>query len=427
MKRFTKTSGVAAFGLLATTALMVGCGEDDFGPMAAQPVCGDGIVEGIEQCDDGNYDNSDFCLATCTLASCGDGYLETDIEDCDDGNNRGGDGCAPDCRGEASGCGNGIVDPGEECDDGNAQNSDACLDSCTVAACGDGYAQLGVEDCDDGNAVDGDGCGSDCTLMGSTSGTCPGLTLHLTADSKINLVGDTATATETAAGSCGGAGSPDIVYAVVPKTDGWLTARLTGINGGDPVLLVRGSNCDQGDELACEDATGASGTETVSLEVTAGLTYWVFADGSVTDSTQFALNLELHDDVPGDSCPGATVDVGAGDVVTVSGNTALATSSYKGEAACGGSLQTKELVYSVTPTVAGELTITLEPTFDGVLYARVGSCSGGMQVACSDSIWTAGGVEQITINAVANTKYSVFADGYNGDDGAFDLTFALQP
>ncbi len=426
MARFNKTSGLAALGLLAT-ALVVGCGDGGFSPLDVQPVCGDGVVEGSEQCDDGNYDNADYCLATCRIASCGDGYLEAGVEECDDGNNRGGDACEPDCTvGSSTGCGNGTVEPGEECDDGNTQNSDACLADCTVATCGDGFAQLGVEDCDDGNTDDADGCGSDCKLTGAASGTCPGLELPLTAGNQTNLVGDTATATDTVEGSCGGAGSPDIVYAVTPKSDGWLTATLTGINGGDPVLMVRQGGCDVGQELACEDSTGSNGTEQTSLEVTGGVTYWVFIDSSTAASTQFALNLELNDGVPGDTCPGTTVPLSAGDVVTLEGDTSQATSAYKGESYCGGSFQTKELVYSVTPSSAGLLTVTLSPTYDGVLYARVGSCSGGMQVACSDANWNAGGPEQVQINAVANTKYSVFVDGYQGDAGAYEVTFSLQ-
>lgn len=33
------------------------------------PICGNGIVESGEQCDDGNSDNTDSCLNNCTLPS----------------------------------------------------------------------------------------------------------------------------------------------------------------------------------------------------------------------------------------------------------------------------------------------------------------------------------------------------------------------
>lgn len=62
-----------------------------------------------------------------------------------------------------SGCGNGIIEPGEACDDNNRIDGDDCDRACHVEKCGDGLLQ-GLEYCDDGNTVDGDGCSSTCTL-----------------------------------------------------------------------------------------------------------------------------------------------------------------------------------------------------------------------------------------------------------------------
>jgi cysteine-rich repeat protein len=93
-------------------------------------VCGDGIVDPGEECDDGNDIDDDECTNACTLPACGDG----------------------------------IVQAGEECDDGNDDDTDACLSNCTLASCGDGIVWVGVEECDDGNLVDLDGCNADCTL-----------------------------------------------------------------------------------------------------------------------------------------------------------------------------------------------------------------------------------------------------------------------
>ncbi|MEZ4448944.1 MAG: DUF4215 domain-containing protein [Nannocystaceae bacterium] len=101
-------------------------------------------------------------------ANCGNGVVEGD-EECDDGNNDNGDGCDANCKSEL--CGNGAVDGNEQCDDGNDINTDACLDDCTNAACGDGYVQDGVEECDDGNMQDGDGCSALCTDEGMSTTT----------------------------------------------------------------------------------------------------------------------------------------------------------------------------------------------------------------------------------------------------------------
>jgi cysteine-rich repeat protein len=60
---------------------------------------------------------------------CGNGNIEL-LEECDDGNAVGGDGCSADCLWEE--CGNGILDINEECDDGNINDGDGCSFSCTV-------------------------------------------------------------------------------------------------------------------------------------------------------------------------------------------------------------------------------------------------------------------------------------------------------
>jgi cysteine-rich repeat protein len=120
------------------------------------PSCGDGFVHPSEACDDGNAANDDACLADCTLASCGDGHVQQGIELCDDGNTSNADGCTTACT--LASCGDGALQGGEQCDDGNANNGDACLSTCVVASCGDGFVRQGVEQCDDGNASNADAC-----------------------------------------------------------------------------------------------------------------------------------------------------------------------------------------------------------------------------------------------------------------------------
>lgn len=120
------------------------------------PVCGDGSVDGGEDCDDGNRSNQDACLNSCQDARCGDGFRNPAVEACDDGNQKSGDGCEPDCTlGE---CGDGVQQPGEDCDDGNQSNGDDCLATCVSASCGDGFVRAGSETCDDANASSTDAC-----------------------------------------------------------------------------------------------------------------------------------------------------------------------------------------------------------------------------------------------------------------------------
>lgn len=75
------------------------CGSScDGGDTCDQPVCGDGVMDGDEACDDGNTVDGDGCSSVCTieLPVCGNGIVETG-ETCDDGNTMNGDGCSSVC------------------------------------------------------------------------------------------------------------------------------------------------------------------------------------------------------------------------------------------------------------------------------------------------------------------------------------------
>ncbi|OJT24933.1 hypothetical protein BO221_11095 [Archangium sp. Cb G35] len=113
--------------------------------------CGNGRVEGKEQCDDGNTANGDGCSNTCTTESaqavCGNGEQEVG-EACDDGNQVDGDGCQNDCS---------ITRPDQE----------------VLAVCGNGTREIS-EACDDGNKTDGDGCESNCVVTRPAPEVCPG-------------------------------------------------------------------------------------------------------------------------------------------------------------------------------------------------------------------------------------------------------------
>jgi cysteine-rich repeat protein len=129
-------------------------------------VCGDGAVEGAEECDDGNLKDDDACPSTCVRWTCGDGFVRRYVEQCDDGaanSDTAPDACRSDCR--AAHCGDGVLDSQEGCEDGNQSNSDACLNNCISATCGDGLVQSAVEECDDGagnSSITPDACRPNC-------------------------------------------------------------------------------------------------------------------------------------------------------------------------------------------------------------------------------------------------------------------------
>jgi len=133
-------SGTGSTTGLATTTDSSGPTSTSTDPSTTAPgFCGNGVVDGDEECDDGP-DNADdgLCTTICTEASCGDGLLQPAND--------------------------------EECDDGPANdNASECTEACTIAKCGDGHKQEGVEECDDGPENEADVYGG-CTPMTCTLG-----------------------------------------------------------------------------------------------------------------------------------------------------------------------------------------------------------------------------------------------------------------
>ncbi len=172
----------------------------DATPLACvQEVCGDGVIEPGESCDDGNTASGDGCSSTCQLE--GDYYACIPDKPCVDTRNceelaeaglveAGADsGCSAPPK--VAVCGDGFLDPGEACDTGADVGAPAsgCAADCSAAfqgyvcltagqnctntwVCGDGKIE-GSEQCDEGPGNQTAGCSSTCTITAGWSCTIP--------------------------------------------------------------------------------------------------------------------------------------------------------------------------------------------------------------------------------------------------------------
>ncbi len=91
-----------------------------------------------DQVEFGGWTLDDLCIVGAVLPQgpsvCGNGLLEAG-EACDDGNDTDSDGCQRDCTvtPRMPACGDGVVDPSEVCDDGNLTDGDGCDSDCTTS------------------------------------------------------------------------------------------------------------------------------------------------------------------------------------------------------------------------------------------------------------------------------------------------------
>lgn len=258
-------------------------------------------------------------------------------------------------------------------------------------------------DCDDG--LDGDGDGAvDCEdddCIGSVLCTCP--EVELGAAVGFDLAGgETGALGDDFAGTCGGAGAPDVSLAwTAPSSDTW-TFDLTGSHRDfDTVLYALDGGCE-GPELACgDDSSGPQSA--LSLELIAGQQVTLVVDGAGGGSGSWQLNAEAAS-----ACPDGDLGGAVGSVVATGSNDGQGASFFASCARSG-----RDVVHTWTAPSSGTFGFdTYGSGYDTVLHVREGSC-GGDEIACADD--SGGGYQsELSIEATEGTTYTVVLSGFNG-------------
>lgn len=99
---------------------------------ACKTICGDKILAGTEECDDGNTIPNDGCSSSCTKESGTSSSGQSSRSSSASGT---GNGSSRNSSSSGGVCGNKIVEPPEQCDDGNALPNDGCSASCMFEQC----------------------------------------------------------------------------------------------------------------------------------------------------------------------------------------------------------------------------------------------------------------------------------------------------
>src|SRR2546425_3465194 len=108
----------------------------------------------------------------------------------------------------------------------------------------------------------------------------------------------TTSGTGTLSATCGSSlGSPEKVFAWTPGGSGSDTIQTCGAGTSyDTVLYMRSGGCQSGLEVACNDdacpnSTGLSRASQITVNVTAGQTYFIVVDGYLGASGAFSLTV----------------------------------------------------------------------------------------------------------------------------------------
>ncbi|MBK6516494.1 MAG: DUF4215 domain-containing protein [Polyangiaceae bacterium] len=344
------------------------------GSTASGAVCGDGVKNGVEECDAddlGGLDCTDFgsqvpagldCTGGCTITTAG---------------------CV-----EPSDCGNGDVENGEDCDDANSEPYDGC-DECKVNGTCEAAIQISL------------GAGTT-TIAGDT-----------TNGPDILSPGN--------AGNCQGAMERELVFAITPMQGGFFTAYLPSAEADFDSVLYASPSCPPAGDFACHDnygTPGDNGGEVIGFRVQPNTTFYLVVDGyQMDDLGAFQLELDLS---AGDACGDPVPVTVEGDApIDLYGDTSGLASNGGSGALCGFAGGGPDVVYQVETPQSDSYDFDLFATYNSVLHARSSCEDVDSQLACSSP--AVGNNSDITVSLDGGDTTYVWVDGVMNASGFYTL------
>ncbi len=336
------------------------------------PFCGDGVINGDEECDGEKLGGVD-----CTSL----GYANPQGLFCED--------CVlvDDCQAV---CGNLVVEPGETCDDGNNVPDDGCTPTCFG---------------------EGDICAEPIEVV-----------LEVGAVTLIGSLGGGANHVPNVTPECpAGVGTgPEIVYAVSVEVQGHVTAYLPSAGTNFNSILYSRSACGTPSaELSCHDNdAGVGAGEVITTWLEPGEIVYVFVDTGGASVGDYELVLDL-------SRGGVCDDVVP---ITVEGTKPLKLqgriSSLSNDAnanGCNGEGAGPDAVYGFTFTESATYQFDLETSaFDSVTHIRTSCLETTSEIACNSPTGTDD--SSLSISGSANQTRFYWVDSLGQESGPYSIT-----
>lgn len=189
---------------------------------------------------------------------------------------------------------------------------------------------------------------------------------------------DTFDARDDYAGSCGGQGSPDVVYSVNVRNRSRLRATVN-VSEYQPVLYLQSACGDAAREVACMNMA-TPGVTTLEAVVQPG-NYFLIVDGPRPNAFgQSDIDLQFDDLAALDRACRSAPMLRPGR--TVNGTTMNGQDRF--QATCAGNARSNDVVYRLRLTRRQIVRLNMSSDYDGALHLRRDCADGASEIACND-------------------------------------------